>query len=50
MLKITERKTFELAGARWSILDKTDKGILCIADSIGDRKFDRKCNDWKKGA
>lgn len=47
MLKITERKTFELAGARWSILDKTDKGILCIADSIGDRKFDRKCNDWK---
>lgn len=47
MLKMTEQKTFELAGMRWSVLDKTDKGYFCIADSIGDRQFDKKCNDWK---
>ncbi len=47
MLKITEN-TFKLAGVKWTVLDKTEKGYLCIADSIGDRKFDGKCNDWKK--
>ena len=47
MLKMTEN-TFKLAGVKWTILDKTEKGYLCIADSIGDRKFDGKCNDWKK--
>ena len=47
MLKMTEQKTFELAGMRWSVLDKTDKGYLCIAENIGDKKFDRKCNNWK---
>ena len=48
MLKMTEQKTFELAEMRWSVLDKTEKGYFCIADSIGDRKFDRKSNEWKK--
>ena len=47
MLKMTEN-TFKLAGVKWTVLDKTEKGYLCIADSIGDKKFDRKCNDWKK--
>ena len=47
MLKMTEN-TFKLAGIKWTVLDKTEKGYLCIADSIGDRKFDNKCNDWKK--
>lgn len=47
MLKITEN-TFKLAGVKWSVLDKTEKGYFCIADSIGDRKFDSNCNDWKK--
>ena len=47
MLKITEN-TFKLAGVKWTVLDKTEKGYLCIADSIGGRKFDSKCNDWKK--
>ena len=47
MLKMTEN-TFKLAGVQWTVLDKTEKGYLCIADSIGDEKFDRKCNDWKK--
>lgn len=47
MLKMTEKKTFKLAGVNWSVLDKTEKGYLCIADSIGDRRFDNHCNDWK---
>ena len=47
MLKMTEN-TFKLAGVKWTVLDKTEKGFFCIADSIGDRKFDSKCNDWKK--
>ena len=47
MLNITEN-TFKLAGVKWTVLDKTEKGFFCIADSIGDRKFDNKCNDWKK--
>lgn len=47
MLKITEN-TFKLAGVKWTVLDKTEKGYFCIADSIGDERFDRKCNDWKR--
>ena len=40
--------TFKLAGIKWIVLEKTEKGYFCIADSIGDKQFDRKCNDWKK--
>ena len=47
MLRITEN-AFKLAGVRWTVLDKIEKGYLCIADNIDDKKFDRKCNDWKK--
>ena len=47
MLEI-KGNTFKLAGVNWTVLDKTEEGYLCIADSIGDRKFDRKCNDWKR--
>ena len=47
MLKMTDN-TFKLAGVKWTVLDKNEKGYLCIADSIDDKKFDRKCNDWKK--
>ena len=47
MLKMTDN-TFKLAGVRWTLLDKTEKGYLCIADSIDDKRFDRKCNDWKR--
>lgn len=40
-------KTFELAGARWKIIDITDTGYVCLADSIYDRGFDSKSSDWK---
>lgn len=48
MLKMTEQKTFRLAGVKWTVLEKTEKGYFCITDSIGDRRFDEKCNDWKQ--
>lgn len=48
MLKMIENKIFKLAGANWSVLDKTEKGYVCIADSIENRKFDRTSNDWKQ--
>lgn len=40
-------KTFELAGARWKIIDITDTGYVCLADSIDDMEFDSKSSDWK---
>ena len=40
-------KTFELAGARWKIIDITDTGYVCLADSIDDMEFDSKNSDWK---
>lgn len=40
--------TFEVAGLKWTILDITDKGYMCIADRFEDsRQFDATCNDWK---
>lgn len=46
MLKITENK-FKLLGTEWTVLDRTDKGFLCIADSIGNKVFDNNSNDWR---
>lgn len=40
-------KTFELAGAKWKIIDITDAGYVCLADSIDDMEFDSKSSDWK---
>ncbi len=40
-------KTFELAGARWKIIDITDTGYVCLADSIDNMEFDSKSSDWK---
>lgn len=45
MLKIENGK-FELVGKIWTVLEKTEQGFLCIADSIGDKVFG-KTNDWK---
>lgn len=47
MLKMESNKTFMLSGIRWNVLDKLESGYLCIADSIGDRKFGGN-NDWGK--
>ena len=39
--------TFELAGLKWTILDITDKGYVCLADKYGkDVAFDSDCNNW----
>lgn len=46
MLKITENK-FKLLGTEWTVLDRTDKGFLCVADSIGSKVFDDNSNDWR---
>ena len=41
--------TFNLATIEWKILDKTNDGYFCIANSsIGDMKFDPCSNDWSK--
>ena len=40
-------KTFELAGARWKIIDITDTGYVCLADYNDDMEFDSKSSDWK---
>lgn len=41
--------TIEIMDLTWMVLDKTEKGYLCIAESIdNERKFDSRCNDWKK--
>lgn len=39
--------TFEVAGLKWTILDITDKGYVCLADKYGkDVQFDSGCNNW----
>lgn len=46
MLKIENGK-FELIGKIWTVLEQTEQGVLCIADSIGDKVFG-KTNDWRE--
>lgn len=42
-------KTIEVAGIKWLVLDKLEKGYLVISDGFYgcDREFDASCNDWK---
>ena len=44
---LTIGETFELAGVNWKIIDITSDGYVCLADSIGDMKFDSENNDWR---
>ena len=37
---------FQLAGTTWKILDITDTGYMCLAESIGNREFDSDDNNW----
>lgn len=40
--------TFEILGLKWTVLDITEKGYICLADKLeSTRKFDYDCNDWK---
>lgn len=38
--------TFELAGTTWKILDITNDGYSCLADSIKETEFDSESNNW----
>lgn len=38
---------FQLAGTTWKIIDITDTGYMCLAESIGNKKFDSDDNNWK---
>lgn len=39
---------FEILGLKWTILEITENGYICMADKLeGTRKFDSSCNDWK---
>lgn len=42
-------KTIEVAGIKWLVLDKLEKGYFAISEDfyVGDREFDDNCNDWK---
>lgn len=42
--------TFELAELTWKILDKTDKGIVCLAERIKDSFNFGLNNDWKESS
>ena len=36
----------EIGGRKWKVLDQTEKGVVCICENIGDRKFDRRSNNY----
>lgn len=38
-----------LGGIKWKILDITEKGYICLGDSIGNKSFGNN-NDWKKSS
>lgn len=42
-------KTVEVAGMKWLVLDKLEKGYLVISEGFygSSREFDDNCNDWK---
>lgn len=43
--------TFELAGLKWKILDITEKGYMCLAEKLEDkRQFDANSNYWKESS
>ena len=43
--------TFELLGLKWTILDKTDNGYMCLAERLEySMQFDKDTNDWRKSS
>lgn len=41
--------TFELVGLKWTILDITEKGYMCLAEKLEERmQFDANCNNWQE--
>ena len=47
MLRVNENNQFELAGTTWTVLDHTEKGVVCIADRIDYMSFGKN-NDWRE--
>lgn len=46
---LTVGSTFYFLNVDWKILDITDKGYVCLAESIDDSMgFDGDCNNWKE--
>lgn len=42
---------FDLIGLKWKILDKTDAGYACLAETLEDeRQFDKNSSDWKNSS
>jgi len=40
--------TFELAGLKWTVLEVTEKGYMCLADRVEDSMKFGTSNDWKE--
>ena len=41
--------SIEIAGLTWTVIDKTEKGYLCLGEKMDeDMQFDSSCNDWRK--
>ena len=42
---------FDLIGLKWKILDKTDAGYVCFAETLEDeRQFDKNRSNWKNSS
>ena len=42
---------FDLIGLKWKILDKTDAGYVCLAETLEDeRQFDKNRSNWKNSS
>ena len=46
--KLGAGDTFELAGLKWTILDITEKGYMCLAEKLEDTMRFGSNNDWKE--
>lgn len=42
--------TFELAGLKWTVLEVTEKGYMCLAERLNDSMQFGSNNDWKESS
>ena len=36
----------EVGGRKWKVLEQTEKGVVCICENIGERRFDSELNNY----
>lgn len=48
MENIKVGETFKLAGLEWKVLEITEQGCKCLAESIGDKTFSGDTNNWSE--